>query len=176
MGDIDDVDAHDDFYDEDEDTQKDKYLTFRLGKEDFGVEIKYVTEIIGIQKITPVPDLPEFIIGVINLRGNVIPVMDVRRRFHLEPKEYTDRTCIIVVDMNETSIGLVVDEVSEVAVIPESQVDPPPKVHKSGTHKYIQGLGKIDENVKIILDVDRLLFEEEIEMIANLSHSETQGT
>jgi len=148
-----------------EDTQKDKYLTFHLAGEDYGIEIRYVIEIIGIQKITEVPDMPTFIRGVINLRGKVIPVMDVRARFKLPDRDYDDRTCIIVVDVDGTEVGLVVDEVSEVADIPEANVEPPPKTGKSGGSRYIQGMGKINKAVKILLDVHRLLFSEEMREI-----------
>jgi len=89
-----------------EDTQKGKYLTFIIGKEVYGIEIKYVMEIIGMQQITEVPELPEYIKGIINLRGKIIPVLDVRLRFKKEPMEYNDRTCIIVVDIKDVSVGL----------------------------------------------------------------------
>ena len=152
-----------------EDTQKDKYLTFHLAGEDYGMEIRYVNEIIGIQNITEVPDMPEFIRGVINLRGKVIPIMDVRARFGLEFREYDDRTCIIVVNVDSAEVGLVVDEVSEVADIPESQVEPPPKTSKNTETSYIQGMGKINDNVKILLDVHKLLYTAEMqELTANL--------
>ena len=148
---------------ENEDTQKDKYLTFHLADEDYGIEIAYVIEIIGIQKITDVPDMPAFIRGVINLRGKVIPVMDVRARFNLPDRDYDDRTCIIVVDVDETEVGLVVDEVCEVSDIPEANVEPPPKTGKGGGGHYIQGMGKINKTVKILLDVHKLLFSDEME-------------
>ncbi|HKL27331.1 MAG TPA: chemotaxis protein CheW, partial [Desulfuromonadales bacterium] len=106
--------AVDEFYEGDEDTQKGKYLTFHLGKEDFGIEIRHVTEIIGIQKITEVPDMPDFVRGVINLRGQVIPVMDVRTRFRMQHRDYDERTCIVVVNVAEKTVGLVVDKVNEV--------------------------------------------------------------
>ncbi|MCK5232258.1 MAG: purine-binding chemotaxis protein CheW, partial [Desulfobulbaceae bacterium] len=95
----------DDYDEDDEDTQKDKFLTFQVGTEEFGISIRHVTEIIGLQKITDVPDMPGFIKGVINLRGKVIPVMDVRSRFKLESREYDDRTCIVVVDIKDKSVG-----------------------------------------------------------------------
>lgn len=94
-----------------EDTLKGRYLIFTLDKETYGVEIKYVTEIIGIQTITEIPELPEYVKGIINLRGKIIPVMDVRLRFKKEPKEYNDRTCIIVLDIRDLTIGLIVDRV-----------------------------------------------------------------
>lgn len=150
---------------ENEDTQKDKYLTFHLAGEDYGIEIRYVIEIIGIQKITDVPDMPGFIRGVINLRGKVIPVMDVRARFSIEDRDYDDRTCIIVVNIEGTEVGLVVDEVSEVADIPEKNVEPPPRTGKGTGTRYIQGMGKIGEEVKILLDVQKLLFDEEMQQL-----------
>jgi len=151
----------DDFLDEDdEDTQKDKFLTFRVGEEDYGIEIRHVTEIIGIQKITAVPDMPEFVKGVINLRGKVIPVLDMRRRFVLEDRDYDERTCIVVVNVAESAVGLVVDTVNEVADIPEEQIEPTPDINKAGNNVMIQGLGKVGEEVKILLDVNRLLYEQ----------------
>ena len=162
------LELDDDLYDEDEDTQKDKYLTFHLAGEDYGIEIAYVTEIIGIQKITEVPDMPEFIKGVINLRGKVIPVMDVRLRFKFKTRDYDERTCIVVVDINNTAVGLVVDEVREVADIPEDQVEPPPKTGKGAASRYLKGMGKMDDDVKILLNVDKLLYEEELEQIATV--------
>lgn len=151
---------------ENEDTQKDKYLTFHLAGEDYGIEIRYVIEIIGIQSITDVPDMPSFIRGVINLRGKVIPVMDVRARFNLDDREYDDRTCIIVVNIDGTEVGLVVDEVSEVADIPGVNVEPPPKTSKNNENSYIQGMGKINNDVKILLDVHKLLFSGEMQELA----------
>ena len=142
-----------------EDTLEGRFLTFRLANEDYGLEIRYVTEIIGIQKITDVPDMPGFVKGVINLRGKVIPVMDVRIRFGLSEREYDERTCIIVVNVEEKSVGLVVDKVNEVADIPKDQIEPPPSAGQ-GSCSYIQGIGKIGEEVKILLDVKQLLYEE----------------
>ncbi len=156
----------DDYDEDDEDTQKDKFLTFQVGTEEFGISIRHVTEIIGLQKITDVPDMPGLIKGVINLRGKVIPVMDVRSRFKLESREYDDRTCIVVVNIKDKSVGLVVDRVSEVADIPESQIEPPVQIGSGTASRYIQGMGKIDEDVKILLDVDRLLYEDELESIS----------
>ena len=109
----------------DEDTLKDKYLTFYIGKESYGIEIRHVKEIIVMQEITEVPDMPKSIIGVINLRGNVISVIDFRKFFNLDTREYDDRTSIIVVEINNTSVGLVVDTVNEVVDIPEKNTDPP---------------------------------------------------
>ena len=156
---------------ETDDTQKDKFLTFHLGKEDYGIEICHVTEIIGIQKITVVPDMPESIRGVINLRGKVIPVMDVRSKFHLEPRDYDERTCIVVVEIDETSVGLVVDQVREVVEIPEDQIEPPPSSSFNSGGNYIDGLGKMGEEVKILLNVQQLLTEEEIDQTAVIAET-----
>jgi purine-binding chemotaxis protein CheW len=149
----------------DEDAQKNRFLTFHLGKESFGIEIQYVTEIIVMQEITKVPDLPESIIGVVNLRGNVISVMDMRKRFHLETRDHDDRTCIIVVNIEDISMGLLVDTVNEVVNIPEKQVDPPPKTHSGIKSNYILGMGKIDDQVKILLDIEKILHEKELKQV-----------
>ncbi|WEK54651.1 MAG: chemotaxis protein CheW [Candidatus Cohnella colombiensis] len=145
-----------------EDTQKGKYLTFQLEQVFYGIEIKNVTEIIGIQNITEVPEMPDFIRGIINLRGNIIPVMDVRLRFKKDFREYNDRTCIIVIDIMDISIGLIVDSVSEVLTIPEEGINPPPEVHNISS-RYIKAIGKVDQNVKLILDCEKLLNDVEVE-------------
>ena len=158
----------DDFWgddEEDDDTQKDKYLTFRLDEEDYGLEIRHVKEIISIQKITDVPDLPDFVKGVINLRGQVIPTLDLRLRFGLPPKEYDERTCIIITHMNEIPVGVIVDTVNEVLDIPPEMITPPPSVQKGVAHRFIQGLGRVGEDVKIILNAEKLLHEDELEAL-----------
>lgn len=162
------VDMEDDLY-EDEDTMKDKYLTFHLAGEDYGIDIAYVTEIIGIQKITEVPDMPDYVKGVINLRGKVIPVMDVRLRFHLPERDYDERTCIIVVDIDSTAVGLVVDQVNEVADIPEKDVEPPPRSSKGASSRYLKGMGKVENEVRILLSVDKLLQDEELGDLAGIA-------
>ena len=154
----------DDLYD-DEDTMKDKYLTFHLAGEDYGLDIAFVTEIIGIQRITEVPDMPNFVKGVINLRGKVIPVMDVRLRFVLPEREYDERTCIIVVDINSAAVGLVVDKVNEVADIPEDQVEPPPRTTKGASSRFLKGMGKVDEEVKILLNAEAMLYGNEMAQV-----------
>jgi purine-binding chemotaxis protein CheW len=148
-----------------EDTQKDKYLIFSIGKQYYGIDIKYVIEIIGIEPITEVPELPNYIKGVINLRGKIIPVMDVRIKFKKEEKEYDDRTCIIVVEIGGICIGLIIDRVIEVANINENNISPPPKTssNKENANKYIKGIGKIQDEVRLLIDCHKLLEEEEIE-------------
>lgn len=147
-----------------EDTQKEKYLTFSIGNEMYGIEIRYVTEIIGIQPITEVPELPEYIKGIINLRGKIIPVMDVRLRFKKQYKEYNDRTCVIVIDIDDVCIGLIIDSVSEVLSIPDSEIVAPPEVNKHG-NKYIKGVGKVGNVVKLILDCHKLLSDNDLEAL-----------
>ncbi|APC40262.1 chemotaxis protein CheW [Clostridium estertheticum] len=148
-----------------EDTQKGKFLTFSVGKESYGIEIKFVTEIIGIQEITEVPELPDYVKGIINLRGKIIPVIDVRLRFRKEPKDYNDRTCIVVINIKETVVGLIVDNVAEVINIDDSDIVPPPQM-KTGFHnRYVRGIGKVGNEVKLLLDCDKLLNDEELDKI-----------
>ncbi len=152
----------------DEDTQKGKYLIFTIGDENYGIEIKYVTEIIGIQNITEVPDMPSHIKGVINLRGKIIPVMDVRLRFGKNVRAYDDRTCIIVIEIDSITIGLIIDRVSEVVVIPDDMLLPPPNIGQGFHHKYIKGIGKLGEEVKLILDCHKLLNDDELALVAEI--------
>lgn len=152
-----------------EDTQRGRYLTFVIGKEVYGIEIKYVTEIINMQKITEVPELPEYIKGIINLRGKIIPVMDVRLRFRKEAKEYNDRTCIIVVDIEDISVGLIVDSVSEVITITEDNIVPPPDTNTGFNNRYIKGIGKVGDEVKLLLDCGKLLTDECCESLAKVT-------
>ncbi|MBP7177217.1 MAG: purine-binding chemotaxis protein CheW [Thermoclostridium sp.] len=149
-----------------EDSQEGRYLTFSLGKESYGIEIRHVTEIIGIQPITKIPELPEYVKGIINLRGKIIPVMDIRLRFKKEPKDYNDRTCVIVVELRDVSIGLVVDSVSEVLTIPEQDIVEPPQMNKGYQNRYIQKIGKVGSDVKLLLDCDKLLTEGEVHALS----------
>ncbi|PCJ19087.1 MAG: chemotaxis protein CheW [Candidatus Cloacimonadota bacterium] len=151
-----------------EDTQEGKFLTFKINNEDYGISIRYITEIIGIQKITPLPDLEGCVKGVINLRGKIIPVIDVRIKFGLSELDYHDRTCIIVVNINNKSVGLIIDEVAEVANIPNSLIEPPPSINQGGSSRYIEGMGKMKNSVLILLDVNRLLFEAEAEQVSQI--------
>jgi len=152
-----------------EDTMQNKYLTFRIGEEDYAFEIHYVTEIIGIQSITVLPDLPPFIKGVINLRGKVIPVIDIRLRFGMAERAYDERTCIVVVKLHDMTVGLLVDLVKEVVDILEEQIDPPPAVSKNYEARFVKGLGKMDREVKIIVNMDTLLKDDETSLIEETS-------
>lgn len=142
-----------------EDSMKDRYLTFRVGNENYGIEICCVTEIVSMQKVTEVPDMPDFVKGVINLRGQVIPVIDVRTRFGLPVQEYDDRTCSIVVNLETMIVGLIVDSVDEVLFIPEANVSPAPMMGDSDECNYINGMGRVEGGVKILLDVRKLLYD-----------------
>lgn len=145
-----------------EDTLGDRFLTFQLDNEIYGIEIRNVTEIIGMQTITEVPELPDYIRGIINLRGKIIPVMDVRLRFNKAFRDYNDRTCVIVVNVQELSIGLIVDSVSEVISIPETDIVAPPELGKEGS-KFIRGVGKVGNDVKLLLDCEKLLNYQDID-------------
>lgn len=146
------------------DTQKGKYMTFKSGKEYFGLGIQYVNEIIQLQAITPIPETEDYIKGLINLRGKVIPVVDVRLRFCQPPYEYNDRTCIIVVSVRSMMVGLIVEQIAEVVEIRDENILPPPtfgRVEKV-QNKYVYGIGKAGDSVKLLLDPDKLLNDQEI--------------
>ena len=148
-----------------EDTQEGKYLTFPLRNEEYGIEIRNVTEIIGIQSITSLPDMPFFVKGVINLRGKVIPVIDVRSRFGFDPRAYDERTCIIVVNIDGRVVGLIVDSVNEVIDIAPNNIEPPPRVKKGEPSRFIKALGKVGDKVKILLDINQMLVKFDPELI-----------
>jgi purine-binding chemotaxis protein CheW len=154
--------------DMEEDTLKGRYLTFALGEESYGIEVRYVTEIVGIQKITKIPELPDYVKGIINLRGKIIPVIDVRLRFRKEPKEYNDRTCVIVIDIRDLSIGLIVDTVSEVISIPDEDIVEPPEMNKGFSNRYIRNIGKVGNDVKLLLDCEKLLTGDEMETLSDV--------
>lgn len=138
-----------------------KFLTFDLGKETYGIDILKIREIIGITNITAVPQAPEYVRGVMNLRGKIIPVADLRCRLGFPSEEDTERTCIIVADVegdgSRIQIGLVVDAVSEVAQIVPSEIEGPPSLGDDCRTEYIQGLAKLKDKVVILLDIDRVL-------------------
>lgn len=144
-----------------EDTQEGKYLTFGLNEESYGIEISCITEIIGMQTINAVPDMPGYIRGVINLRGKIIPVMDVRLRFGMPERQYDERTCIIVIRVKNQSIGLIVDRVSEVLYIPVSEIEPTPELRKGRRNRFVKGLGKVGDEVKMLLETEHMLVEDE---------------
>jgi purine-binding chemotaxis protein CheW len=146
--------------------KKGKYLTFSLKEEEYGIGILKVKEIIGMMPVTSVPRTPEFVKGVINLRGKVIPVIDLRLKFAMETIPYTDRTCIIVVEIDSDAatvlIGIVVDAVSEVLNIKENDIEETPTFGASLNTEYILGMAKMEGGVKILLDIDKVLSAKEI--------------
>lgn len=155
-----------------EETEVDQELTqlvtFSIGEEEFGVNILQVQEIIRTMEITNVPRAPEFVEGVINLRGKVIPIVDMRRRFGLESKEHDKYTRIIVIENEILIVGFVVDSVSEVLRIPASAVQPPPPVVAGMDSEYIEGVGKLEDRLLILLDLDSLLDNEEKEALGSV--------
>ncbi len=146
-----------------------KYLTFVLADEEYGLGILKVKEIIGMMPITSVPQAPEFVKGVINLRGKVIPVIDLRLRFGIASIDYTERTCIIVVEVAKASsdvlIGIVVDAVSEVLNIKGEEVEDTPEFGTKVNTDFILGMAKAEGGVKILLDIDRVLSSEEVDLL-----------
>ncbi len=151
------------------DGREGKYLTFTLAEEEYGIGILKIREIIGMMPITSVPQAPDFVKGVINLRGKVIPVIDLRLRFGMTVMDYTERTCIIVVeiDLTETTIniGIVVDSVSEVLNISGGNIEDAPMFGTQLNTGYILGMAKIEGGVKILLDIDKVLSENEIGLL-----------
>ena len=148
------------------------YLTFVLGPETYGIEILKVQEIIGIMRVTAVPQTPEFVRGVINLRGRVIPVVDLRLKFGMEFKDDTDRTCVIVLQVGRedghVTMGIIVDEVAEVVDVARDQIAPPPALGAGVRTEFILGMGKIENAVVILLDVNRVLSDGEMEALQDV--------
>ena len=145
---------------ESEDTLRGRFITFVVDREMYGIEIRYVTEIVGIQPINSLPETPDHIRGVINLRGKIIPVVDMRVKFSKESAAYNDRTCIIVIDTADISAGLIVDEVSEVLAIDDEDISPPPCMEAGTICRYLSGVGKVGNEVKLLLDCETLFHEE----------------
>ncbi|MBI5582924.1 MAG: purine-binding chemotaxis protein CheW [Deltaproteobacteria bacterium] len=147
-----------------------KYLTFTLGQEEYGIGILKVREIIGMMEITYVPRTPEHVKGVINLRGKVIPVISLRCKFGIQEEAYTDRTCIIVVEIlganGAIPIGIIVDSVSEVLNISGEDIEPTPTMGSSLNTQYILGMAKVKGKVKILLDIDQVLSTDEVSSLA----------
>ncbi|HOT76945.1 MAG TPA: chemotaxis protein CheW [Candidatus Wallbacteria bacterium] len=140
-------------------------VSFRLGVEEYGVSIMKVQEIIRMQEITKVPQMPDFIEGIINLRGNVIPIIDLRKRFGLSCAEKTIDSRIVVVSVRERIVGIIVDGVSEVLRLSEEQIEPPPPAVSTAGREYIKGVGKLEKRLLILLDIDKILSSEEQNVI-----------
>ena len=143
--------------------KSDKYVTFKSGNEYFALQIQIVREIIVYQEITQLPESEDYVKGLINLRGKIIPVIDVRTRFRLEEVEYTDRTCIIVINVKGTVVGLIVDRVAEVVeILPENIMDTPTLGEDKAHNKYVFAVGTVGESVKMLVDPERLLKDEDV--------------
>lgn len=144
-------------------SRKQKYVTFMSGKEYFGLKIECVNEIIVAQEITAIPETEDYIKGLINLRGKIIPVIDVRLRFKQEPFEYDDRTCIIVINVQNTVVGLIVEKIAEVVEIADENLLPTPTIgrtDKSTQDRYVYAIGKVGDSVKLLLDPEKLLYDD----------------
>ena len=149
-----------------------KFLTFLLQDEEYGLEILKVREIMGLMEITTVPQTPDYVRGVINLRGQVIPVVDLRLKFGMSEGDDDKRTCIIVVDVGGVMMGIVVDTVSEVMDINSSDIEATPSFGTELNTDYILGMGKVAGKVKILLDIDKVLTSEELVIMSELQKKE----
>ena len=145
-----------------------KYLTFSLAGEEYGLEILKVREIIGLMDITAVPRTPEFVKGVINLRGKVIPIVDLRLKFNMQSVEKTEETCIIVVDVGNVEMGVIVDKVSEVLDIAAEEIEDSPSFGVDVNTDFILGMGKAGGRVTILLDISKVLTGDDIKAIAGV--------
>ena len=144
-----------------DEAMKDQYLTFAIEDEDFGIEIAFVKEIIKMQSITRVPDMPAYIEGITNLRGDLIGVLDIRKRFNKPTKEHDDETCIIVIVHNDYGqLGMIVDAVQETVIITQDKIAPPPSAKLNYANQYIRNIGSVGESVKLLVDVDRFLAQD----------------
>ena len=155
-----------------------KYLTFTLDKEVYGIPIKKVKEIIGMMEITHIPKTQHYIKGVINLRGKIIPLMDLRLKFGMEEKAYNDRTCVIVIEVHlsefQRLVGVIVDAVAEVTYIQGSEIEPPPQYEAQIEGDFLTGLGKLKDKVILIVDIEKVLSNEEIALLKKDLAAETR--
>jgi len=139
-----------------------QWVTFQLEDETYGMNVMQVQEVLRITEIAPVPGSPDYVLGIINLRGNVVTVIDTRRRFGLSPKQPDDMSRIIVVEVEGNVIGMLVDSVAEVVYLHQSQIETAPNVSNDDSSRFIQGVSSQDEKLLILVDVDKFLTEEEI--------------
>lgn len=150
-----------------------QYVTFQLAEESFGVEVIRTREILNLSPITQVPQTPDYMLGVINLRGQVVPVVDMRLKLGLEAKEQTQNTCIIVVEIliNEEAlvVGLFADAVNEVLDIQENQIEPAPRLGTKINTAFIQGMGHIDDQLLILLDIDKVFNDDEVAIVTEIA-------
>jgi len=150
-------------------------VSFNLHGEEYAVEITKVKEIILLEGVTRVPQMPDFIEGIINLRGNVIPVIDLRKRFGLPCPEPDDHTRIVVTRMGDRIVGLIVDSVSQVMKIPQSNIQDPPDTIAGLAGEYLTGVGKIDERLIILLDIEKIMSADEMQSLSKSSNQEVNS-
>lgn len=149
------IEAIEDF--QEEDTMKGMYISFSIGDTPYALEIRHVMEIISVQVITQVPQMPKYVKGIINLRGTIIPVVDLRLRFNYEEKPYDERTCIIVISVEDLDVGLIVDEVQDVAAISDELIAAPPLARAAGQNNYVSGVARIGGVNRLLIDTRKLL-------------------
>lgn len=152
-----------------EDTQQDNFMIFMIGSVSYGIEMRYIKEIVGLQVITTLPEMPDYCKGIINLRGAIIPVLDVRRRFLMEPLDYNDRTCIIVIDLLGSAVGLIVDSVSEVLKIAENDISETPDFHNSLNNKYVKSIAKTESDVILLLACEALVIDGVADIVGEMT-------
>jgi purine-binding chemotaxis protein CheW len=157
---------------EEEDTQRGRYLTFSLDANVYGIPIRFVTEIIGIQAITKVPETPDYVKGIINLRGKIIPLIDMRLKFGKAELAYNARTCVVVVNVNTMSVGLIVDSVNDILTINDDQIARIPENRMCFENRYIEGIVGTDDKAQLLLNVEKLLENDETDMIEDISERE----
>ncbi|MDD6035478.1 MAG: chemotaxis protein CheW [Lachnospiraceae bacterium] len=157
-------------------TQHNKYVTFKSGNEYFALKIEYVNEIIVFQEITEIPESEDYIKGLINLRGKIIPVIDVRVRFKQPELAYNDRTCIIVINVKDMVVGLIVEKVAEVVEITEDNILDSPSLGNvdKNQNKYVYAIGKVGENVKLLLDPEKLIKDEDWSVLEQMTEEITE--
>jgi purine-binding chemotaxis protein CheW len=157
-----------------------KYLTFALGNEEYAIEILKVNQIIRLQQITAIPSTPPFVRGVINLRGMIIPIIDLRKKFDMSKHDDTERSCIVVIQFEQEckkiNMGIIIDEVREVLEIPADDIEKTPEFGAGIDTQFIMGLAKTGNNVKMMLDISKVLTSSEIKGIATLSNKDENGT
>ena len=152
-----------------------QFISFSIGEEEYGLELLRVKEVIRIREITWLPKAPSFVKGIINLRGDVIPIIDLRDKFGLEAKEATAMTRVIVVEVEERMIGMVVDSASQVVRIPADQIDPPPPMLGGFSQEFITGVGKLDDKLIILLNTDAILTMEEINALSTIDKTTAEA-
>lgn len=150
----------------DESTQgSQEFLVFTLGEEDYAIDILKVQEIRGYENVTRIANTPEFMKGVTNLRGIIVPIVDLRIKFNLESVEYNDQTVVIVLNIGERVVGIVVDSVSDVTTLKNDQIKPPPEFSTTLSTEYLTGLGSVGETMLVIVDIEKLLTSQEMELV-----------